>query len=275
MKHILIAALLALVGWNLTAQTLTINAHTAEVSSSQRNDIYPLEALYFTYNSTTGVFTANRVDNRNSVFSSDVTNVTSTGDTTAAMKIATLTGSHLKAVKGAVTTLLPKTGVNVLYKSSGKALEIQALGARNSVPLWAGHADSVKFTTADSTTTLRLAALRKINSPSGDALPTVAVGAAAGSGSPTVTLVGGATAGRITLTTGTSPTTTGVLCTVTLPTKHPTGCFVTLTAADADAGAHIARVFVTSTTTTFVLNASGTALTQATEYIFNYQVTGY
>ena len=274
MKYLIL--LLALVGYgHLTAQTLTINAHTAEVSSSQKNDIYPLEALYFSYNSATGVFTANRVDNRNAVFTSDVTNVTSTGDTTAAMKIATLTGSHLKAIKGTITTLVPKRGVSVLYKSSGKGLEIQAVGASKLPPIWAGHADSVKFSAADSTTTLRLAALRKINAPSGDAVPTAAVGAAAGTGSPTVTLVGGAAAGRITLTTGTSPTTTGVLATITLPVKHPTGCFVTLTPADSDAAAHVARVFVTSTTTTFVLNASGTALSAATEYIFNYQVSGY
>lgn len=274
MKHILIL-LFALVGWNLTAQTLTINAHTAEVSSSQRNDLYPLEALYFTYNSASGVFTASRIDNRNSVFTSDVTNVVSAGDADAAAKIATITGTHLKAVKGTVTTLIPKAGVNALYKSSGKVLELQALGASKVPPIWSGHADSLKFTAADSTTALRLAALRKINAPGGDAVPTAAVGAAAGTGSPTATLVGGASAGRITLTTGTSPTTTGVLATITLPVKHPTGCFVTLTAGDADAAAHVARVFVTGTTTTFVLNASGTALSAATEYILNYQVTGY
>jgi hypothetical protein len=216
-----------------------------------------------------------QVDTRNTVFTGDVTNVSSTGDTSAAMILTTLSGTHLRAVKGPVTTLIPKSAIQVLYKSSGKGIEFQSFGARNTVPLWAGHADSVKFTVADSTTALRLAALRRINAPSGDARPTAVVGAAAGTGSPSVAIVGGATAGRITLTTGTSPTTTGVLCTVTLPTKFPTGCFVTLTAADSDAGAHIARVFVTDTANTFVLNASGTALTAATEYVFNYSVTGY
>lgn len=272
----MLLALLLFVALGAQAQTLTINAHTAEVSSSQRNLIYPVQSLYFTYHSGTGQFTAAQVDNRNVVFRSDITNVvTVAGDTTAAQRLATLKATHLLAVKGTTTTLLPKQSVQVLYTASGKALEVQALNARNVPALWAGHADSLKFTASDTTTALRLTALRRLNAPAGDAVPTAATGAAAGGGSPTVALIGGANAGRITLTTGSSPTTTGVLATITLPRPYPNGCFVSLTAANATTGAQMTRVFVTSTTGTFVLNASGTALTAATEYVWNYQVTGY
>ena len=101
-----------------------------------------------------------------------------------------------------------------------------------------------------------------------------AAGAAAGS-SPSATIVGTGTDFRVTLTTGTTATSSGVLFTVTLPVTYPTGTIVTVTNGDSDSAAHAVRVFTTSTTSTVVLNATASALSDATAYIWNFHVAGY
>lgn len=283
MKHLLFAlSLLFAFSVSTTAQTLTINAHTAEVSSSQKNFFFPLNALYFTYNSTSGKFEAKEVISRNSVFASDVTNVTISGASTTDQKIAFIENTHVKALFGTTTTLLPKNDVSFQYKVSGKKVEVYGLENRKEPPLWTGNADSLKTGSVDSTTALRLTAIRAYNLAkarvsqvlSGGEAPAIAAGAASGS-SPTVALAGNSVAGKITLTTGTTAVSTGVLATITLPVSFPTGCFVTLTPGNATTAVQVARMFATTTAGTFVLNASGTALSDSTPYIWYYQVTGY
>lgn len=279
MKHFILAVTLLLGLYTaVSAQTLTINAHTAEVSSSQKNNLYPLNTLYFVYNSADGTFDARQVDNRNSVFKADVTSVTISGASTTALKLAFISNSHAKAISGTYTTLFPKNEVNILYKSSDKKVEVRNRNNGKETPIWTGHVDSIKTGTTDSTTALRLTAMRKFNAfrqvIAGGITPTVAAGAAAGS-SPTVTVAGTAVAGAISLTTGTTAVSTGVLCTVTLPSAFPNGCYVQLTPANATTAVQIARVFVSSTASTIVLNASGTALSDATAYVWHYQITGY
>lgn len=283
MKNILfVLSLLFAISATAPAQTLTMNSHTAEVSSSQKNFFFPLNALYFEYNSTSGKFEAKEVISRNSVFASDVTNVSISGASSTDEKIEYLENTHVKAITGDRITLLPKNSVSYQYKSSGKRLEVFGLENRKEPPLWAGNADSLKTSFTDTTTALRLVAIRAYNLAksrvsqviSGGTAPTAAAGAAAGS-SPTVAIVGNSVAGKITLTTGTSATTTGVLANIDLPVEFPTGCFVTLTPGNAITAVQVARMFATTTAGSFVLNASGTALSDSTPYVWFYQVTGY
>ena len=100
--------------------------------------------------------------------------------------------------------------------------------------------------------------------------PSITAGASAGT-SPTVSVTGTDLAFSITITTGTSPTASGVIATVTFntaygsaPKKHVTPTNV---AAASLSGASM--VYPTSTTTTFVLNANTTALAASTTYTFD------
>lgn len=284
MKHLLFAlSLLFAFSVSTTAQTLTINAHTAEVYSSQKNFFFPINALYFTYNSTSGKFEAKEVISRNTVFSSDVTNVEVDGDDSTDIVLAFIRNTHVKAVLGTTSTFLPKKGSSFQYKSSNSKLEVYGLENRKEPALWAGHIDSLKISDDDDDTNDRLSAIREYNDltqarvsqiyTDGDS-PDVAAGAAAGA-SPSVSLTGTGVAGKITLTTGTTAVSTGVLATITLPVTFPNGCFVTLTPGNATTAVQVARMFATTTAGTFVLNASGTALSDSTPYIWYYQVTGY
>jgi hypothetical protein len=104
--------------------------------------------------------------------------------------------------------------------------------------------------------------------------PSVAAGAAAGTGATAILFDGSNDlAGGVTLTTGTSAT-TGTLFTLTFADAFFTGIVikVTLTPADSDAAAEITKYYVSSaSTTTFVVTAA-TALTDSTEYKIYYQI---
>ena len=104
--------------------------------------------------------------------------------------------------------------------------------------------------------------------------PSVAAGAAAGTGATAILFDGSNDlAGGVTLTTGTSAT-TGTLFTLTFADAFFTGLVikVTLTPADSDAAAEITKYYVSSaSTTTFVVTAA-TALTDSTEYKIYYQI---
>ena len=104
--------------------------------------------------------------------------------------------------------------------------------------------------------------------------PSVAAGAAAGTGATAILFDGSNDlAGGVTLTTGTSAT-TGTLFTLTFADAFFTGLVikVTLTPADSDAAAEITKYYVSSaSTTTFVVTAAA-ALTDSTEYKIYYQI---
>jgi hypothetical protein len=271
---------LMLLAFAAQAQTLTINAHTAEVTGTAKTNLYDLQDLYFIYNFSSGGFEAREVDTRNIVYAANISTVTITGASTAAAKITYLERSHLKNNTTIYNVLVPKTGIAIRYKSSDKKTEVLSRFNMSRSPLWQGHIDSVKTAATDTTTALRLTALRRI-ARSGrseminltNAAPTIAAGAAAGA-SPTVAISGNGQEGEITVTSGTSTTTTGVIATITLPVTFPNGARVQITPSNDNAGAGIARVFVTATTSTFVLNASGTALTASTAYKYFYRVGG-
>jgi len=100
--------------------------------------------------------------------------------------------------------------------------------------------------------------------------PTVA---AANSGtSPTVTLSNATdTAGRINYTTGSGSPTTGATVTVTFKKAYATAPIVVLTPQNTNAGVNAPQIYVTTTTTTFVIHVN-VAPAASTAYNWFYQV---
>lgn len=99
------------------------------------------------------------------------------------------------------------------------------------------------------------------------ATPTIAAGAAAGTGA-TVSVTGNDISGVITITTGTSPT-SGTLATLTFALPYATAPRVTLSANNASA-AQLTN-YVASTTTNFTLSTPATPVASTT-YTFYYHV---
>lgn len=104
---------------------------------------------------------------------------------------------------------------------------------------------------------------------SGDSVDAVP-GAGAGVGASVT--AGKTNAGVITLTTGASAG-VGTLVTATYPAAFANGSSVVLTPANAAAAEDLAKVYVAGTAAGFVLSAQD-ALTDATQYKFNYLVVG-
>lgn len=264
------------------AQTLTLTAGSAEVSGSAKNQLYGLNTLYFSYNTDTDLFEAFDLETRNSVYKGAISTVTISGVSTAAGKIAWIENTHVKCNTGVFNNLVPKDGIAIRYRSSNKYTELFGRISEGKKALWAGHLDSIKTASTDSTSALRLTALRKIVRGSTPQLvgnntnaATIAAGAAAGS-SPTVSITGNGLSGEIDIDTGSSTTTTGVIATITLPQAFPNGCRVVITPSTAFSATMVARVFVNTTAGAFTLNAAGTAVTASTADLkFFYTVTGY
>ena len=108
------------------------------------------------------------------------------------------------------------------------------------------------------------------------ATPGIAAGAGAGT-SPTVSVAGTDLAGAVSITTGTLPTgTNAVVATITFATAYGAAPYVVLQPSNALTATltGVSMVFVTSTTTTFVITSGTTALTAATAYKWNFMVCG-
>lgn len=107
------------------------------------------------------------------------------------------------------------------------------------------------------------------------AVPTIAAGAGAGT-SPTVTLSATATdlAGVVNVTTGTTPSAAGVVVTITFNFAYGSAPNILLTPGNSATAAlsGATHVYVTSTTTTFVINAGASALAASTAYTWFYMV---
>lgn len=281
MKKILTLACFAL-ALCASAQTLTLTAHSAEVAGAAKNQIYPLSALYFAYNTDSDVFEAFEAETRNSVYKANISTVTISGVSTASGKIAWLENTHVKANTGVYNHLVPKDGVAFRYRSSNKYTEVLGRFSDGKKALWAGHLDSIKTASTDSTSAMRLTALRKIVRGATPQLvgnnvqaATIAAGAAAGS-SPTVSITGNGLSGEIDIDTGSSTTTTGVIATITLPVAFPNKCIVTIKGSSTFGSTMEGRIFVNTTAGAFTLNANGTAVTASTaDMKFFYTVSGY
>lgn len=106
--------------------------------------------------------------------------------------------------------------------------------------------------------------------------PTTAAGTGAGT-SPTISILGTDIAGEISVTTGTLPTgTNATIVTVTFSSVFAAAPYMVLYPANAVTAtlSGVSMVFVTGTTTTFLIKSGTTALTAATAYKWNYHTIG-
>ena len=273
--------LFVLCGLFAQAQTVSITSTSVEVitPSAVTRTFYDLDDVMMAYKA--GKVYIYDVNNPStSLFDGDTSEVSVTSATHWGAKAAKLARWY----QGCTHTngyryFMPRRDVSYLYRGSTNALRF--LNNVNKRTLLETHIDSVTVSGVSGAsaklTWLRnqvfLEGLR--NQRSLPELPPIAAGAAAGS-SPTIALTQ-ATGNDflVTLTTGSSTTSTGVLFTITLPNTYLAAGIPLVSAADADSGAHLNRVFATATTTTFVLNATGTALTAGgTEYVFACRYSG-
>lgn len=105
--------------------------------------------------------------------------------------------------------------------------------------------------------------------------PTIAVGAGGGTGA-TASIVGTDVGGEITLNTGTTPSTGATAVTVTFHRAFGSAPFVSLSPANANAAllSGVTAVYITATTTTFVITTGSTGLTGSVTYKWNFGVIG-
>lgn len=130
----------------------------------------------------------------------------------------------------------------------------------------------------NSGTTSACRDLRLSHVLAGGTAPTISAGAGAGT-SPTVTVVSGSQdmAGQLSIVTGTTPTGSAVIATITFNRAFPTGAWPVISPANAAAaGVGANGVFaIGASTTTWTLNSTAVGLTGATTYLWNYSVKGY
>ena len=279
MKNLFFLLLLSLAATFAQAQTAALTPTSLEVigASGVTRSFYDLDEVYLKYK--TGTVTIYEAATGNQLFTGDTTAFTVTGATIWSARAAKLGNwyQHVTKTDG-YRYWIPKRGVQLVYKTSDTSVKL--VHAETKKLLISTALDSVKISGVTTVTNI-LAYLRAQYFLEGDRdrlglpnTPTVAAGAAAGS-SPTVAIAGTGTDFKVTLTTGTTALNSGVLFTVTLPVTYPTGTIVTITNGDSDSATHTVRVFTTSTTSTVVLNAITTALSDATAYVWNFHVAGY
>jgi len=102
----------------------------------------------------------------------------------------------------------------------------------------------------------------------GTSTPSVAAGVGAGTGA-SVSVTGTDLAGEITVTTGTSPTTDSVVCTLTFSSAMSSAPFPHVTPVNVNAAAVAGGWFATSNTTTMTITSLG-VWPESTQFKFNY-----
>lgn len=134
-----------------------------------------------------------------------------------------------------------------------------------------------RYELRDATTPVRMSINSLLHIIGNSGGPTIAAGAGAGT-APTISgggngLIGTDISGRVTLTTGTIPTAAATIVTITFNRPYGSAPYVLLYPANAATAllSGVSMVYVTSTTTTFLIVAGTTALTAATQYSWNYQ----
>lgn len=107
--------------------------------------------------------------------------------------------------------------------------------------------------------------------------PGISAGAGAGTG-PTISMTGSQHSGSISITTGTTPTATSVVATVTFTNPFPSDGILIITPKNGAAAALTgnANVFVSSgNATTATISVGSTALTGSTTYQYWYSISGF
>jgi len=176
---------------------------------------------------------------------------------------------------GGKIDITSSAGLSCRFTAAGDIQVTPAAGQTFTVTTTAGGIISLSGTTATLTADLTVSGKTQSRSYAGSGTaPTVAVGTAAGTGG-TASVTGNDVAGQITVNVGTAPAGSAIVATITFHVAKGAAPIVTLTPANTNAASTGNRtVYVTSTTTTFVLNVTVTTLTASTTYIFNYHVFG-
>jgi len=142
-----------------------------------------------------------------------------------------------------------------------------------------GTQASIGFTNSGSPTSIAAGGSQHVNA----AALTFAANGAAGAGAgttPTITITGHDSDFQVSVTTGTTPSASAAIVTITFAQAFTgsLGTFVQLTPANLNAATLAStsggEPYITSSTTSCVINANTTALTGATQYIWNVHV-GY
>jgi hypothetical protein len=282
MKHFLLSMLFfALAFATAEAQTISVTNTSVELigSNSVTRSFYDLDKCYLTYNN--GIVKLFDAAANTQLFSGDTTAVTVTSSTTWAAKRTALSRWYWRATdtKGN-TFFLPRREVNYIYKTSDNS--VKAVNELSKKILFQGPLDSLVLGVSGVSSKLAyLRAQQYLDGARTEYLypetPTIAVGASAGTGA-TASIVGAANGFVVTITTGTSVSTTGTLATITLPFTYPNGIIPIGCPATATAGAEVAKVFyqgVPDSKNQIAIVATGTALTASTVYKYNVQVVGY
>ena len=279
MKKTLVSLFLGLFALFAQAQTVAFTSTSLEVitPNAATRTFYDLDDVYLAYKA--GKVMVYDGYSGSQLFSGDTSETSVAGANIWTAKAARLATWYQSATHtNGHTYYMPRRQVSYLYRGSSNA--VRFLNPANKRTLVETHIDSV-IVSGVSGASNKLTWLRNQAFLEGDrnarSLPetlSVAAGAAAGT-SPTISVTGTAGDFQVTLTTGGSTTSTGVLFTVTLPNTYLTAGIPSVSQGDPDAAAHLNRVFATATTTTYVLNATGTALTAGgTEYVFNCRYAG-
>ena len=162
------------------------------------------------------------------------------------------------------------TGELLFASSFGGAISTIAVGTTGQL-LQAAGGSVVPTYTSTPGSAASLTSITTTHQIGGGTAPTIAAGAGAGT-SPTIGITGHDTSFTITLTTGTTPS-TGVIATVTFGTAYASAPYKQMTATGPNSDALVptaAEPYPTSTTTTLVLQSGATALTAATQYIWDF-----
>jgi len=279
MKNILLTlAMLCACYAGVTAATISFTSTSVELitTGAASRSFYDLDDVYLTYKA--GDVAVMESATGTVIFSGDTSEISVTGASHWGAKATKLARWYQSA--GTTTGyryFLPHRGLNFVY--NGSTTFVKVVNAVTKRLLYNQDLDSVHVSgvSGDSNKLTFLRNQRFLesrrNAANLDNLVTIAAGAAAGS-SPTVSITGNAVAGIITVTTGTTAT-TGTLVTVTLPDTYFAAIDPIITAGDADACLHTVRWFGDSASaSTFIITIPATALADATQYKFRYQVNG-
>lgn len=279
MKNFLTLLIAVICFTTAEATTIAITPSSIEVitTSAATRTFYDLDDCFVRYKA--GNVVLYNAAKSTILFDGDTSEVSVTGATHWGAKAAKLATWYQGATTtGGYTFYFPKRGINLLYKGSTSVVKLVNSYTNNL--LFETHVDSISISgitgATNKLTYFRgqyfLEALRDRLSIT--QAPTIAAGAAAGT-SPTIAVTGTGTGFKVTLTTGSSAASSGTLWTVTLPVTYPTGVIPHVTNSDSDSAAHVARVFTTGTTSTVVMSATGTALSDSTQYVWSIGITGY
>lgn len=162
---------------------------------------------------------------------------------------------------GGFFTVAGKTGAN--YTTTGYAVYASATGDGTNYDFYAASTNPSYFT----------GPIRVLHVVGNSGSPVITAGAGAG-GSPTVFVSGTDLAGIVLVTTGTTPTASAVVATITFSIAYLNNTFIQLSPAGANAAllTGVTAVYPSGATTNFTINSGPTGLTPGTAYIWYYSV---